>query len=283
MDGRATSEEDPAVARASNLLALLLALTACTSTGPRDPRARDTAAHGRPRWTEGAAFVEARAEGGVVLHGVGSEAIDGLGERCVETRLVVERASTKARVELAKLAALATSTVSGAIASTTTSTDGATTTRAILTGAETTRAWFDGEGTVFVLVSMALSAAAPSSYPEALRGDAPSGGAAVSTIPGAVARANRAKLEASGACADPRRREALPCCGPLDTFCADPTRFDHRPTADTCACGAGAPCLHDYRCEVRGGAPRCLCRGESCPCAELECRDGQTCEDARCF
>ncbi|MCK6546061.1 hypothetical protein L6R52_09340 [Myxococcota bacterium] len=263
-------------------LVAALGLTACKSTSPHDPAAREASPTARPAWTTVAHFVTPRTEGGVTLAGVGTEVVEGLDARCVEPRFVVERATSKARVELAKLVALGTSTITGATATTETSTAG-TTTRATISGSERRRAWLDADGRVHVLIAMDSPETTATNYPAHLRLEIPLEGVNPVEIPGRVAEFNRRQLEAAGFCADPHRRADYPCCGPSNGFCADPTRFDHRPTADTCACGTYDPCLHDFRCEVRGGAPRCLCRGPSCPCGDLTCRDGQTCGDGRCY
>ncbi len=139
-------------------------------------------------------------------------------------------------------------------------------------------AWFDGLGTLHVVAGLKAEA------PEGTKHLAPKGGAAGPAAIEAARAAIALEVSRSGVCEDPHRRAEFPCCGPANTFCSDATRFDQKSPDGTCSCGAEAPCLHDFVCEARQGDKKCICRGDSCPCAPMiKCKPGQTCQDGRCF
>jgi hypothetical protein len=150
--------------------------------------------------------------------------------------------------------------------------------RAAVQTAEARLAWFDGLGGLHVVVGV------DSPAPAGAKHLAPKGGAGGPASIEAARAAIALELRRSGACRDPKRRAEFPCCGPLNTFCADPRRFDRESPDGTCGCGAFEPCLHDFLCEQRQGEKKCLCRGDNCPCAPMiKCKEGQTCQNGRCF
>lgn len=144
--------------------------------------------------------------------------------------------------------------------------------------AELRLAWFDGLGTLYVVVATSVPA------PQGAKHLAPRGGAGGPAAVEAARAAIALELRRSGVCEDPHRRGSFPCCGSAKTFCADPTRFDRKSESGTCQCGEFEPCLHDFRCEERQGSKKCICRGERCPCSPMiKCKEGQTCQEGRCF
>lgn len=138
-----------------------------------------------------------------------------------------------------------------------------------------------GERTIHVLVGAPLGPTTKVS----VRADVvpPTGGLAPEALVDALREANRAALDATGACSDPYKRKDLSCCGPIEMFCSDPKRFNVRGPNETCGCGGGPPCLFDFSCVAKAGAHQCECSGTKCPCEGLLCDRGETCGDGRCY
>lgn len=242
------------------MLVLLLLLASCRSGGEPTMAARsmenaDPHPPGaEPNWvhedlfydpSEGISYAVGRAS-------MGAEALTA----CPKDSLLLKRAEAAARERLTSLA-LSPEAVRGA---------------------EVRLAWFDGRGGLYVVAGASVEA------PEGTKHLAPKGGAAGPAAIEAARAAIALELRRSGVCADPHRRAEFPCCGSAKTFCSDPTRFDRTNEDGTCACGEHEPCLHDFRCEARQGEKKCICRGARCPCAPMiQCKDGQTCQNGRCF
>jgi len=212
----------------------------------------------RPSWVESAPFVISN-EDKIKLYATGSAPVPNEGA-CPDPPRLIEVAVNRARAALLRGQANGSDFASGTVG-----------------GVESVAAWFDGNETVHVLLSMPVDAApkdAGESTLESLTGDRPL------AIGIRILEDARTRLEATGACKDPTRRAALPCCGPPDEMCHDKTRFDTTaPATKKCTCGTSAPCLDDFRCQ----AGKCVCKGAKCPCDILNCKDGQQCGDNRCY
>lgn len=233
---------------------LLLALTACRlpAATPEAPRPKTQE---RPAWVGWTTFTEAG-----MSYGVGQAKIET--EGCWEPALLIGAAVNRAR------AALAPELAQGPE-------DQRRVRLAKLERSEPVVGWFDGERTVYTMVGISTSTTG--------RTGAPPPGVPPLQLADRLRAHNLAELNRHGACQDPYRRESLPCCGPIKTFCSDPLRYDVKGSNGVCGCGSGPPCLNDFQCQDRGGKKQCRCAGNKCPCGILKCDLGETCQEGRCF
>jgi hypothetical protein len=252
------------------LVLIVLGASACSTRAPGLGQGGSPAgprATGQPPGWIGRGSFAGQREGRPRAYGTGTMIMESADlDRCWDPRLLIRAAENRARASLAKVLGERSETSSTSVA------------MAEVQRSEAELTWYDGERTIHVLVSAPLAVEIPTPP------DEPSGGLRPEALVDALRDTNRARLEASGACADPHRRKELGCCGPIETFCSDPTRFDHRGEGSTCGCGEGPPCLDDFRCEARSGAKRCVCTGKECPCSgPVRCDPKEVCGDGRCY
>ncbi len=151
-----------------------------------------------------------------------------------------------------------------------------------LAGSEPAFGWFDGDHTIYVAAKLETSTAPPAL--DTLESLTPKGGVDAGAVVDTVRDAMQAKLDATGVCQDPHRRQTNKCCGGPQRFCYDQKRYSNMLGPGVCACGQGLPCLFDFMCETSGqNGTRCICRGPKCPCEVLNCDPGETCGDGRCY
>lgn len=251
---------------------LLLFIGSCALfSGPRqEEKERQPAKPAAPAWTAKKRFYE--EENGLYrLYGVGELDLPKIEKgECPAPHLLANSALGRARAQIAAMVDGARSVYAGREVS-----------AAELLGSEPAMGWYDGERTIFVAAKLETSTAPPSL--DQLERHSPNGGVAAAKVVDAVKSAMLAKLDATGVCRDPHRRMKNKCCGPAERFCSDPTRYSRKLGPDTCACGNQRPCLYDFVCEPADKGNRCVCRGPKCPCTILNCKEGQTCGDGRCY
>lgn len=233
---------------------LLLLVAACRLPGAA-PEATKPKGPAPPAWVGRTTFTE-----GGTSYGVGQAKVEAQG--CWEPGLLIGAAVNRARAALGPELA-----------------QGPEEERRLrltkLERSEPLVGWFDGDRTVYTLVGISTSTAG--------RTGPPPEGVPPLQLADRLRAHNLAELNREGACSNPHRRADLPCCGPLKTFCTDPTRYDVKGSNGVCGCGSAAPCLYDFLCQDRGGKKQCRCAGNKCPCGILKCDPGETCQDGRCF
>jgi hypothetical protein len=225
----------------------------------------------RPEWIDKSAFVE---ESDTALH-VYAVAACPIDEKdvCWKPPILLQTCRNRALSELAKAIGETQQTVADHALATTAS--------ATIDQAAVNRGWFDGDRTIYAVAEQlrAKDAALPTPLPRASF----AGGSPLPRLEESLREGARASLRRRGICEDPHQRPRFPCCGGADTFCSDRSRFDAELPGGRCKCGAGTPCLYDFKCTERQGQKKCICQGAKCPCDVFNCKKGQTCGDGRCY